>query len=91
MGAPGAAGAGRGTEGGGAGCWGGNTTVLTHPALHGIGRRGIGDDCAFLLFLSFVNSFGALSHFLGEEQGEVHNEPPCADGGRGTDCTYSSP
>ena len=58
MGAPGAPGAGRGKEGGGAWCRGGaggrgrNTAVPTHPALHGIGgwRVGGGGVMAFPLF-----------------------------------------
>jgi len=42
--------AGSGKRGGGAGCWGRNPTILTHPALHDIGRVGGGHVFPCALF-----------------------------------------
>jgi len=56
-------------------------------AVHGTGRRGVRFGRAYA-FLSLCNFLGVLSRFLriglGEGHGEVHNEPPNADGGRQT-------
>ena len=53
--------------------------VPSHPSIHGIGRRGVGDGSRVSFVLSFVNSFGRV-YFLWDRPGGGQrgacNEPP---------------